>query len=118
MAKKYETTPMIRFFNGLMGMFIRIGLGPPGIYLLTVRGRKTGKLYSTPVSPIERGGERWLVSPYGEMNWVRNARAAGEVMLTRGGKTETLEVQEVGALEVFAAEATKHPVFRLVPKPA
>lgn len=146
MAKQYQTTGGIRFFNRLIGSLIRLGITPKTMYLLTVRGRKTGKLYSTPVSLVEQAGERWLVSPYGEMGWVRNARAAGEVMLTQGGKTETLDIQEVGAhegapilktylqrerivrpyfdvtpdssLEAIAAEAAKHPVFRLVTKPA
>lgn len=146
MAKQYRITGMTRFFNGLMGSLIRLGMMPASMYLLTVRGRKSGRLYSTPVEPIEYGGERCLVSPYGAMNWVRNARAAGEVMLTKGGKSETLSIVELDAehsapvlkayleqqrmvrpyfdvtpespIEAFMAEANKHPVFRLVPKPA
>ena len=54
------------------------GLAGGHTYVLAVRGRKSGKRYETPVSLIENG-ERWLVAPYGEVAWVRNARAAGEV---------------------------------------
>ncbi len=144
MAKQYEVSGGIRFFNRLIGVFIRLGLMPKCMYWLTVRGRKTGKLYSTPVSLIEHDSQRWLVSPYGEMNWVRNARAAGEVTLSQGGRTEILAIHELDAsasapllkeymnlekitqpyfdvmpdapVEAFAAEAPRHPVFQLLPK--
>jgi deazaflavin-dependent oxidoreductase (nitroreductase family) len=110
------------------------------MYILTVRGRKSGNTYSVPVILVE-DGERWLVSPYGEVAWVRNARAAGEVQLTRAGRSEQLAIEEVGpdqavpvlrrylkAVPVvrpffdvkpdspdaeFLAEASAHPVFRL-----
>jgi deazaflavin-dependent oxidoreductase (nitroreductase family) len=63
-------------------------------YMLTVRGRKTGRAYSTPVLLIE-DGERWLVAPYGEVGWVRNARAAGEVEISRAGRSEKLHIEEL-----------------------
>jgi hypothetical protein len=39
-------------------------------------------------------GSRWLVAGYGPANWVENARAAGQVTLSRGGRTELLAVQD------------------------
>jgi deazaflavin-dependent oxidoreductase (nitroreductase family) len=117
------------------------GLAPPRIFLLTVPGRKTGKLYSTPVTIVEEGGQRWLVAPYGEVAWVRNARAAGRVTLSRGRRAATYAVTaappEVAGrilkryvadvpitrsffeappdapVEAFVAEAGRHPVFLL-----
>jgi hypothetical protein len=93
------------------------------------------------VQLVFEDGERWLVAPYGERSWVRNARAAGEVELTRALRTERVRVEEVDAetaapilreylrktpvtkpyfdasaespLEEFAAEASRHPVFRV-----
>ena len=90
-----------------------------------------------------QGGERWLIAPYGERQWVKNARAAGRVTLGRGLQQETLTVEEVGPLEAapvlkqylgetpitrsffkvaadapladFVREARQHPVFRLRP---
>lgn len=143
MAKTYRATTQIRIFNRMMGVFIRLGIAPRNMYLLTTRGRKTGKLYSTPVSLVEQDGQRWLVSPYGEVGWVNNARAAGEVTLSRGGSTETVRIQEAAPdesapilktylkreaitrpyfhiqpdspLEAFVAEAPRHPVFRILP---
>jgi deazaflavin-dependent oxidoreductase (nitroreductase family) len=141
MAKTYKTTGAIRFFNGLMKIMIRLGLAPKNMHILTVRGRASGRRYSTPVSLIQEDGQRWLVAPYGEVSWVKNARAAGELTLTRGGKSETLTFTELGPeesapilkrylqreaitrpyfdvrpdspLDDFAKEADRHPVFLL-----
>jgi deazaflavin-dependent oxidoreductase (nitroreductase family) len=79
MAKTYHLNPMRRFINRMMRTMIRLGIGPQQTYLLTVRGRKSGKPMSTPVSLVEDGSTRWIVAPYGNVNWVKNARAAGEV---------------------------------------
>jgi deazaflavin-dependent oxidoreductase (nitroreductase family) len=75
---------MERFFNRSFGVLVGLGLGMKHNYLLQVRGRKSGKLYSTPVDLLELDGKRYLVAPRGRAQWVRNAEAAGEVMLKRG----------------------------------
>jgi hypothetical protein len=54
-------------------------------------------LWSTPVSIVEDGDRRWLVAPFGDRNWVRNARAAGWVELRRGRRAERLRVFELDA---------------------
>jgi deazaflavin-dependent oxidoreductase (nitroreductase family) len=120
-----------------------LGLTGPRTHLLTVRGRKTGKPWSTPVSIVAERGERWLVAPYGDRNWVLNARAAGRVELRRGRRCERLAVVELSAEDAvpvlrryyelgrvtrpffdvtlespdadWLAEATRHPVFHLRP---
>jgi deazaflavin-dependent oxidoreductase (nitroreductase family) len=130
-----------RAANVLIRRLLRLGLAPPHTYLLTVQGRKSHKLYSTPVTLVEEGRERWIVAPYGEVNWVRNARAAGKVTLSRGSKSETVAITEVepqdaarllkkylnrvpitrpffdaapdSDLAAFVDEASKHPVFRV-----
>ncbi len=68
----------------LMG--VGVPLGPNA--LLSVRGRKTGQLRTTPIAVVEIGGRRWVQSPYGEVNWVRNLRASGEGILTMGRRQE------------------------------
>lgn len=142
MTKSYEVTNSIKFFNWIMRTMIGLGFAPESMYVLTVPGRKSGKAYSTPVSLIEEGSKRWLVSPYGEVNWVRNARAAGgKVKLTRGRRSEVVSLVELGpqgsapilkkyyeresfaqpyfdidpgALLIdFEREAPRHPVFRI-----
>jgi deazaflavin-dependent oxidoreductase (nitroreductase family) len=130
-----------RGLNVAMEAALRRGLGPPGIHLLETRGRRTGTVRTTPVSLVEDATGRYLVSPYGTPAWVHNARAAGEVTLRRGRTAETLPITEVGPqesapvlkryaqeqritrpwfdaahdgpVEAFAAEAARHPVFRL-----
>lgn len=141
MAATYRRTRLRRLGNLLLAPLIRLGLAGDRTHLLTVRGRKSGRLFSTPVQLVIEDERRWLVSPYGEREWVKNTRAAGEVELTRGRRTTRYAVDEVGAdeaapvlreylrttsivkpyfdaepdapLEAFAAEADRHPVFRL-----
>ena len=85
--------------NLIVRSLMRLGLSPPRTYLLTVPGRRTGKPYSTPVTLVEEKGERWLVAPYGEVGWVKNARAAGKVSLARGSRSETVRVIELAPSE-------------------
>ncbi|MGD0219844.1 MAG: nitroreductase/quinone reductase family protein [Acidimicrobiales bacterium] len=61
----------------------RLGIGANYRHILTVRGRRTGEVRSTPVDVMDLAGNRWLVAPYGISNWVRNVRVSGEVSLTR-----------------------------------
>ncbi len=62
---------------------------------LTVVGRRTGKPRRVPVIPVEVGGTNYLVSPYGESEWVRNLRAAGKCELSRKGRIEVFNAVEV-----------------------
>lgn len=142
MARSYRLTSFRRAINSAVKPLAKRGIAGRHVYVLAVGGRKTGRRYETPVTLIE-DGDRWLVSPYGEVNWVRNARVAGEVELIRARRTETLRIEEAGAeqaapvlkrylkavvvvrpffdvkpgssIEEFAREAPRHPVFRLIP---
>ena len=142
MAKSYRLTPLQRVADVLMRLLLRLGLAPRTTMLLTVPGRRTGTPRSTPVTLVEEDGERWLVAHYGPVGWVHNARAAGQVELSRGRHTETVRVTELAPeaaapvlktyvervsitrphfeaapdapLAAFVAEATHHPVFRVV----
>jgi deazaflavin-dependent oxidoreductase (nitroreductase family) len=140
-AATYRTTAVRRVLNMLVASLARLGLAGKRTHILTVVGRKSGRRYSTPVQLVFENGQRWLVSPYGERAWVRNARAAGSVELTRARRTERVRIEEVDSqsaapilreylrktpvttpyfdvsadspLEEFAAEAARHPVFRI-----
>src|SRR5208337_5692466 len=79
-----QPTPFEKIFNSVYGSLVGIGLGFSYNYLLQVRGRKSGKLYSTPINLLELRGKRFLVAPRGRTQWVRNAEAAGEVTLKKG----------------------------------
>jgi len=65
------------------------------MYLVTVRGRKSGQPRTIPLAIIERNGKRYVGSVYGIVDWVRNLRAAGEAILTRGRRSETVNVREL-----------------------
>jgi deazaflavin-dependent oxidoreductase (nitroreductase family) len=84
--------------NRLLGKIAGWGLGPAYVYLLQVRGRKTGKLYSTPVSLLELDGKMFLVAPRGRTQWVRNAEVAGEITLKRGA-TRRFRLRQLADLE-------------------
>jgi deazaflavin-dependent oxidoreductase (nitroreductase family) len=131
-----------RLGDAVIGVFVRVGL-VPSTYLLTTRGRRTGRPLTHPVTVVEHDGRRWLVAPYGTVSWVRNARAAGRVRVGRRGDRRDYLVREVPAgeagpvlkryvavatatrpyfaadkdapVEDFVAEADRHPVFELLP---
>ena len=84
-----------RIFNKLFGIFVGLGLAPRYNYLVEVRGRKTGRVYSAPVNLVEVGARRFLVAPRGRTQWVRNAEAAGEVVLARGSRRLHFRIRSV-----------------------
>lgn len=140
--RPYRKSLWRRGLNAVVRPLARLGLAGPHTHVLTVRGRVSGKAWSTPVSIVGDGDERWLVAPFGERNWVRNARAAGWVELRRGRRRERLRVEELGPedavpvlreyyrrfrvtrpffsvsldspREAWLAEAPRHPVFGLL----
>jgi deazaflavin-dependent oxidoreductase (nitroreductase family) len=86
--RKYEEPSSFeKTFSRMFGFLAGLGIAPSYIYLLEVRGRKSGKRYSTAVNLVEHGGKRFLVAPRGRTQWVRNAEAAGEVTLKRGSRS-------------------------------
>jgi deazaflavin-dependent oxidoreductase (nitroreductase family) len=95
MAKTYRAGIGTRLRDAMLGTLLRRGGGPKFMRLLTVAGRTTGQPRSTPVVPVEADDGHWLVSPFGEVDWVRNVRAAGQVTLQRGKLSETLAATEV-----------------------
>ena len=98
-TKPYRKSWWRRGLNALVRPLARLGLTGPRTHLLTVPGRRTGKPWSTPVSIVEDDGERWLVAPYGDRNWVKNARSAGWVELRRGRRRERLAVEELSSTD-------------------
>jgi deazaflavin-dependent oxidoreductase (nitroreductase family) len=76
---------------------VGVPLGPD--VLLTVPGRVTGMLRSTPVTLCENDGRRGLISPFGETHWARNLRAAGHATLRVGSRREELQAVELGLPE-------------------
>src|SRR5713101_3554442 len=78
-----QASPAEQFFNRAFGFLVGLGLSPSYNYLLEVKGRKTGRVYSTAVNLHEFAGKQFLVAPRGRTQWVRNAEVAGEVTLKK-----------------------------------
>ena len=139
-----EPSLIERIFNRLFAIAIGFGMGLGHNYVVEVRGRKSSRIFSTPIDLLEVERRRYLVAPRGETNWVRNARAAGRVTLRKGCRREDFAVREVGPAErpellkayldrfaltvqryfpiprespasEFAPIAERYPVFELIP---
>jgi len=76
-------TPLERGLNRIFGALVGAGFGLRHNYLLQVRGRNSGRMYSTPVNLLELGEKLYLVCPRGRAQWVRNAEASGRVLLKK-----------------------------------
>ena len=99
MARPFRYTLDRRIINKCIKWLLKLGLKPDSYYLLTVTGRKSGKLHTVPVVIIEDKAKRWLVAPYGVVDWVKNARATGVVTLTRGKHGQNFAFRELPSLE-------------------
>ncbi len=146
MTKTNKVPWFVNLGNVLTTTLLRVGfklVGPGNypMYLLTVRGRKSGQLRTVPIVTIERNGKRYLASPFGAVAWVRNLQAAGEATLARGRRVETVNARELplkeaalvlqedikggnpfaryyqvtadSSFEEFERAAGRHPVFLL-----
>jgi deazaflavin-dependent oxidoreductase (nitroreductase family) len=140
MAKEMQINGWVRFLNRMTAWAVKRGLTKKQA-LLTTLGRKSGELRSTPVTPMQKDGRTWVVSPYGNVGWVYNVRHSGRLTLRRGSISQNHQVTELipdeaapvlkryleevkivrpyfdvtvdSSLEDIAEEAARHPVFRL-----
>jgi deazaflavin-dependent oxidoreductase (nitroreductase family) len=143
MATRFRPPVFIRLGNAVTRFLLRRGVTMGTNTLLTVPGRKSGVPRTTPITIIEHAGRRYVQSPFGEVDWVRNLRAAGAGTLARGRHAETVTVRELSAEETapvleaalklapsmirayydvapdapladFEREARRHPCFELL----
>lgn len=132
-----------RLFNKAVGFLASLGLTPGYMITLEVRGRRSGRPRTVVINTIEHDGQRYLVSPRGQAEWVRNVRAAGGEAVIRHGRRRKVRLEEIspqetapilkaylqrnalatrsqfglepGApLEEFERVAERHPVFRIM----
>jgi deazaflavin-dependent oxidoreductase (nitroreductase family) len=92
----------VPLFNPIARLLLAAGIPMGPNVLITVRGRKTGLPRTTPVTIIENSGRRGVISPFGEVNWVRNLRIAGHATITIKRRKE-----EVTAIELEPTEAVE-----------
>ncbi len=144
MAKEFQYSPMFKAGNAFMRSMLALGISLNGTTLITVPGRKTGRPQSTPITMVEFNGQRYVQSPFGSVNWVRNLRAAGKATLSWGRRRETVIATELtpeqaapviksillhapkvirdyfdvtpeSSLEEFIRDAPNHPMFAVQP---
>jgi deazaflavin-dependent oxidoreductase (nitroreductase family) len=98
-ARSEHAPWFVPLFNPVTRFLLRAGI-PLGFNgLLTIRGRKSGLPRTTPIAIIEVDGRRWVWSPWGEVNWVRNLRAAGRATVTKRGHSEEVRATELDPSE-------------------
>lgn len=90
----------VRASNPVSRRLLRLGTPMGPNVLLTVRGRSSGLPRSAAVAVVELDGRRWVIGAYGDVQWVRNLRAAREGDITVRG-----EVEHVAARELEQTEA-------------
>jgi deazaflavin-dependent oxidoreductase (nitroreductase family) len=140
----HKPSGAVKLMNSIIGRLASIGLVPMSTVLLQVKGRRSGQIRSTPVSWIEHEGQRYLVAPRGNTEWVRNVKAAGGEAVLKSRKTEGVRLEEVpieqrapiiksylkktamvtkrefgldpdAPMEEFEKIAPIHPAFRITP---
>jgi len=133
---------LTQLMNRVMSWLASLGLTPSRTITLEVKGRRSGERRSNVVNWVEYKGTRYLVSPRGEAEWVRNVRAAGGDALIRHGGRRPVRLEELppeqrapilqlylrqnalstrqhfgiapnARLEEFERLADRHPVFRI-----
>jgi deazaflavin-dependent oxidoreductase (nitroreductase family) len=83
-------------FNRVVAGLTRLGISVWGSRVLEVQGRSSGQWRRTPVNLLVLDGERYLVAPRGNTQWVRNIRVSGSGRLIRGRQVEPFRAVEVG----------------------
>jgi len=134
---------LTQLMNRMMGWLASVGLTPSRMITLEAKGRRSGQPRSTVVNEVEYEGDRYLVSPRGEAEWVRNVRAAGGEAIIRHRGRRSVRLEEVppeqrapilkkylgenamstrqhfginpkAEMAEFEAIAGRHPVFRVI----
>jgi deazaflavin-dependent oxidoreductase (nitroreductase family) len=133
-----------RVLNTVVGWLVGLGFGLEHNHLLQVSGRRTGRIYRTPVNVLVLDGRRWLVAPRGRTQWVRNVEVSGTAVLKRGRRFERVRLRAVAdadkpailsayldrfrttvqryfpvaagsPAQAFGSVASRYPVFEITP---
>ena len=74
---------------------VKLGFGLSHNFLLEVRGRKSGRIYSTPVNVLEYKEKKYLVAPRGDTQWVRNVVVSLKATLVKGATREDVRLRPI-----------------------
>ena len=81
--------------NELIRWLAEAGVSIAGTRALRVRGRKTGKRRGVVINLLTVDGRGYVVSPRGNTQWARNARAAGAVEMGPRWRSREVRIAEV-----------------------
>ena len=109
MSEEARLPGWLKIVNPAIVGLQRCGVVIGTMRLLSVPGRKSGKLHTTPVSPLTVDGERYIISGLEDADWVKNARIAGWGILVRGQEQERVNLFELPLQE-------RAPVLRAFPR--
>lgn len=108
MTKEAGLPRWLKFANPVIVVLQRRGVVIGTMRLLSVPGRKSGRLRTTPVSPLTTGGKRYIIAGLEEADWVKNVRSAGWAILARGREQERVNLVELPPQE-------RSPILREFP---
>jgi hypothetical protein len=109
MSNRNKLPGWLKPANHVVTALQRLGITIGTMRVLAVPGRKSGKLHTTPVSPLTLEGRRYIVGGLTDADWVKNARAAGWGVLAAGRKTERIALIELPVEE-------RAPILRAFPR--
>lgn len=95
MAERIRPPWWLKYVNKAMIALNKTGLLKEGPVVLTVTGRKSGQPRSTPITPFEVDGSRYVVGGLPGSDWVRNAQANPDAVLVRGKTRERVRMVEL-----------------------
>ncbi|MEW9529190.1 nitroreductase family deazaflavin-dependent oxidoreductase [Microbispora sp. NPDC049125] len=109
MSARSTISPRHRVRNRVFAFLHRVGVPVGPTYLLTVPGRKSGLPRTTPVAPVVVDGVRYVLQAYPNSDWAKNARAARHGVLTRGRRSQAVDLVEI-------PEAQRASILREFPR--
>jgi hypothetical protein len=109
MSTKARLPRWLKPANRVIVALQRLGLAIGTMRVLAVPGRKSGKLRTTPVSPLTVDGRRYVIGGLDQADWVKNARVAGWGVLAKGRARERVALVELPVEE-------RAPILRAFPR--
>jgi deazaflavin-dependent oxidoreductase (nitroreductase family) len=92
----------VRLFSPILKFLLKARVPLGFNRLVTIRGRKSGLPRTAGLAVIEVSGRRWVWAPWGEVQWVRNLRAAGRATISARGGNEEVTATELDPTERVA----------------
>src|SRR5436305_12462699 len=87
-ARSTRVPSWVPFLNYIAKPLLAAGVPMGPDVRITVRGRISGLLRTTPETIAENSGRRGVISPFGEVNWPRRLRPARRATLPDGRRRE------------------------------